>query len=320
MVNYKAVFFKNKFPWARRAILSSLLVFIYICKANAGMVWKTTNAPIVNGLINSGNYAGAGASGRLVSIDVNDQTQNPCFQRSCIVTIGVFTNFNQFLAPYVGTSLSPTWQATLYPEMNTAWTMGELYKIITKKVKNPIDVGFNARGYPNFSYYCDPDYSPSFCIIKKKWEAYSKLCYALVYQFSSSVYYNAFPGQSCIGPTPPNNECNIDAGAVTLDHGQLSTDEVNGHKKKESVRLSCTYPANADISVVSNNASEKIELKADGSLFSTVTIDGVPGITGKKINIPTGGVAIDLESTLHTTGNVEEGPFSGNAILIINSY
>ncbi|HEM7582772.1 TPA: hypothetical protein U2J89_004650 [Serratia marcescens] len=167
MVNYKAVFFKNKFPWARRAILSSLLVFIYICKANAGMVWETTNAPIVNGLINSGNYAGAGASGRLVSIDVNDQTQNPCFQRSCIVTIGVFTNFNQFLAPYVGTSLSPTWQATLYPEMNTAWTMGELYKIITKKVKNPIDVGFNARGYPNFSYYCDPDYSPSFCIIKK---------------------------------------------------------------------------------------------------------------------------------------------------------
>ncbi len=321
MVNYKSVFFKNKFPWARRAIFSSLFVFIFICKANAGMVWETTNAPIVNGLINTGNYSGAGATGRLVGIDVNDQTQNPCFKRTCIVNIGVFTNFNKFPAPYVGTALSTQWQTDLYPEMWNASTMGALYKAITsKKVLNPIGVGHNVYGYPNWGYYCDPDNSPSLCIIKNKWEAYSKVCYALVYQFTGSVYYNAFPGQSCIGPTPPNNECNIDAGAVTLDHGQLSTDEVNGHKKKESVRLSCTYPANANISVVSNNASEKIELKADGSLFSTVTIDGIPGITGKKINIPTGGVAIELESTLHTAGNVEEGPFSGNAILIINSY
>ncbi|HAV2278482.1 TPA: hypothetical protein JHK27_004118 [Serratia marcescens] len=318
MVHYKSIFFKNKLSWVKSAIFSSFLIFI--CKANAGMVWETTNAPIVNGLINSGNYSGAGASGRLVGIGFNDQTQNPCYGRSCIITVGVFTNMNHFPAPYMKALAIVGWMTNYYPEISKVQTMGELYNILNKKVRDPIEVGFNTLGYGVHSYYCDPDNSPTFCLVKNRWEAYSKICYALVYTHSSSAYYNAFPGQSCIGPTPPNNECNIDAGAAILNHGQLGTDEVNGHKKKESVRLSCTYPANANISVVSNNASEKIELKADGSLFSTVTIDGVPGITGKKINIPTGGVLIDLESTLHTAGNVEEGPFSGNAILIINSY
>ncbi|MEB6083374.1 hypothetical protein MXF40_18515 [Serratia marcescens] len=326
MIRYKSGF-KNKLLWMKRTFFTSFLLVFFICKASASMVWETVKAPIIDGQIHSANSSGAGSTGRLVSVDFNDQTPSPCFNPTntvgCIITVGVFTNLGTLSAPYyyVGTNGSPSISSGLHPALKKARTMGELYSYLRQVGTPMVEVGFSPFGYPRPGWYCDPGISPlANCVIKTRWEAYSKVCYALVYAHSSTSYYASLPGQNCIGPTPPNNECNIDAGAVTLEHGQLSTDEVNGHKKKESVRLSCTYPANANISVVSNNASEKIELKADGSLFSTVTIDGVPGITGKKVNIPTGGVIIDLESTLHTAGNVEEGPFSGNAILIINSY
>lgn len=314
---YNLYFFNDKVAWMGKVILSSFLLFIFVFKADAGVVWETTNAPIIDGTISSANAKYYGAAGKIVSMDFDDPTPSPCYQKACIATIGVYTNLSSKPAPYMQTYLSYAWE--MGPIYHSK-TMGELYKALSSKAENNFYVGAEVGGYGNIRYYCDPDISPEICINKNKWEAYSKVCYALVYFRTSYSYYNAFPGQSCIGPTPPNNECNIDAGAVTLDHGQLSTDEVNGHKKQETFRISCTYPANADISLVSNNASEKIMLKGDDSLYSTVTIDGVPGITGKKINIPTGGASINLESTLHTVGNVEEGPFSGNGILIINSY
>jgi hypothetical protein len=315
---YNLYFFNDKVAWMGKFILSSFLLFIFVCKAEAGIVWETTNAPIVDGKISSANAAGQGGTGKIVSMDFNDPTPNPCYKRSCIVAVGVFTNFSSIPMPYMQTYLGFRWSGD--PAVTESKTMGEAYYALSRKSINNIYVGYETRGMGMINYYCDPEVASAICIIQNKWEAYSKVCYALVYYKTSTSYYDALPGQNCIGPTPPNNECNIDAGAVTLDHGQLSTDEVNGHKKQETFRISCTYPANADISLVSNNASEKIMLKGDDSLYSTVTIDGVPGITGKKINIPTGGASINLESTLHTVGNVEEGPFSGNGILIINSY
>ncbi|MDH2267788.1 MrpH family fimbial adhesin [Serratia marcescens] len=324
---YNLCFFKNKLAWKGKFVLFSFLMVFFTAKAGAGMVWHTEKAPIVDGLINQAVTYSYGALGRLVSIDFNDPTPNPCnnlvsTNESCFITFGVFHNYTQFPLEYVPSATAPTWSSTNYPDILKKKTMGELYTFLSQNgYYGKLQVGMESRGYGGVRNYCDPSVNPaSGCIIKNRWEAYSKVCHALVYRKVSSSYYYVFPGQGCIGPTPPNNECNIDAGAVTLDHGQLGTDEVNGHRKRESFRISCTYPANAEVSVVSNNANEKIMLKGDGSLYSTITVDGVPGITGKKITIPTGGVPIDLESTLHTVGNIEEGPFSGNGILIINAY
>ncbi|EMH5182894.1 hypothetical protein RGJ03_004641 [Serratia marcescens] len=320
---YNLCFFKNKLAWTGKFVLFSFFMVFFIAKAGAGMVWQTEKAPIVDGLINQAITYSYGALGRLVSIDFNDPTPNPCYNKSCLITFGVFHNYTRFPEEYMPSATAPTWGgSSIMPEMKKARTMGELYTFLSQNgYYGKLQVGMESRGYSNVRFYCDPLEQPaSACIVKNRWEAYSKVCHALVYSYISSAYYKIFPGQGCIGPTPPNNECNIDAGAVTLDHGQLGTDEVNGHRKRESFRISCTYPANAEVSVVSNNANEKIMLKGDGSLYSTITVDGVPGITGKKITIPTGGVPIDLESTLHTVGNIEEGPFSGNGILIINAY
>ncbi|WP_187181542.1 PapG chaperone-binding domain-containing protein [Serratia nevei] len=314
-------FFKNKLTWLGKLVLFSLSAFTF--NTEAGMVWQTLNAPIVDGYISSGNSSRYSALARLVSIDFNDPTPNPCYNAGCIITVGAYHNFSHaytYAASYTSTpSFRLIWNSNTIKDIQKQRTMGELYSLLSKigdDFGGKLNVGIEALG--TTLGYCDPGFDKT-CIIKNKWEAYSKICYALVFTFSTA-YYKAFPGQNCIGPTPPNNECKIDAGAVTLDHGSLTTDEVNGNKKKETVRISCTYPANAEVSVVSNTANEKIMLKGDGSLYSTVTVDGVPGITGKKIAIPTGGVPIDLESTLYTVGNIEEGPFSGNGILIINAY
>ncbi|MNG70025.1 hypothetical protein D3C79_284010 [compost metagenome] len=317
---YNLCFFKNKLAWMSKFVLFSFFMAFFTVKASAGMVWETVNAPVVDGSINQAISAGHGALGRLVSIDFNDPTPNPCYNKGCIIIFGPYHNYARYPQEYFQSHSTPHWDTSSHHGIKTQKTMGELYTYLSQNGSKKLSVGMESKGYGQQRSYCDPGFDEKICIIKNKWEAYSKVCHALVYSYISSSYYYSFPGQGCIGPTPPNNECNIDAGAVTLDHGQLGTDEVNGHRKRESFRISCTYPANAEVSVVSNNANEKIMLKGDGSLYSTVTVDGVPGITGKKITIPTGGTAIDLESTLHTVGNVEEGPFSGNGILIINSY
>lgn len=322
--------FNFKITWLIK-LSAFLFVALFLSSsrlATAGMVWETTNAPIDNGKINSANAAGKGASGKLVSIDYNDPTPNPCYQTNCAITFGVFTNlingsgYQQYRIANSGNGDTFWgWHISsgakhVVPEIREVKTLGELYAVMrpTGLVPQP------TRGMSTTGYYCDPTFGGKFCIFKDQWEAYSNVCYALTYYFHSSDALKVFPGQSCIGPTPPNNECKVDAGAVTLDHGELATDAVNGHRKNENVRISCTYPANANLAILSKDANEKIMLKNDNSLYSTVTIDGAPGISGKKINIPQGGTTINLESTLHTVGNVEAGPFSGTAILVINNY
>ncbi|MGP2693605.1 MrpH family fimbial adhesin [Serratia nevei] len=331
MASYSC-FLNWKVSWVIKCILPLFILFLLANKATAGLVWETTKAPIIDGNILYANSAYGGGMGKLVGMDFNDPTPNPCYHQICNIYVGVNTNYNNRGALKYLSLAGGAWGSAPPPgpidthQIYLAKTMGEVYKFMDSQPGDKgLHVGRVFTGHRMGSgYYCDPGLASYYpvCEVKERWHAYSTACYALGYVTANigSSYVQAFPGQGCIGPNPPNNECNIDAGAVTLDHGQLGTEEVNGHRKRESFRISCTYPANAEVSVVSNTANEKIMLKGDGSLYSTVTLDGVPGITGKKITIPTGGVPIDLESTLHTVGNIEEGPFSGNGILIINAY
>ncbi|MEE4482835.1 hypothetical protein V2T44_07650 [Serratia ficaria] len=317
--------FKSKVAWLIKPLvfLSAAFAFISLPNATAGMVWKTLNAPLVNGNIVSANSGPAGGKGQLVSVDYNDPRPNPCYgtNTQCFFSIYVFTNSTKYTYVAAGYDTPNEIKVWFFERGSHPKTLGELYRALQQRGLN---AGYTVTGY-NRPYYCDPTLpgAQAGCIFNSnKWEAYSKVCYALIYgvAYGGSGPFEPVPGQGCIGPTPPNNECHVDAGSVTLNHGELTTDAVNGHRKSENVRISCTYPANANLAVYSSDANEKIMLKSDNSLYSTVTIDGVAGITGKKINIPQEGATINLESTLHAVGNVEAGAFSGTAILVINNY
>ncbi|MBL3523564.1 hypothetical protein IM876_12860 [Serratia plymuthica] len=327
MISHNNYTFKYKIAWLIKHLVF-LFVSLFLSSAHqvlAGTVWRTTNAPIISGYLVYAISYSYNASAVLESIDYNDQNPNPCYHDLyCKVGITAFTNQmigNTYLQANTGNKAS--WGAikstahTLVPGMEEAKTMGELYTALRPY---GLYAGMSVVGNGNGPAYCDPEkvFPGAKCIINDRWQAYSKVCYALGYQISQS--YIALPGQGCIGPTPPNNECKVDSGSVILDHGELTTDKVNGNRKNVSVRISCTLPANADLVIYSKDANEKIMLKNDNSLYSTVTIDGISGPAGKTINIPQGGVTINLESTLHTVGNVQAGPYSGTAILVINNY
>lgn len=297
-------------------LLSLTLFFGFTYSATAGLLWQTTKATIKDGNIQYATFHYF-SQGVLVSADFNDPTPNPCVNYSCVLNIGVFTNSSS--QPYYPSTTTGLGQMTssLYPGIINSKTMGELYHYIFFQ-NTAYKIGMVVGGNSSYAY-CDPTMKND-CIYKNQMEAYSHACYFLLYSQNTHNSYQPMPNQSCIGPTPPNNECTVDTGSVTLDHGELLADAVNENKKRQKVNISCTYPANAKIAFYSKDANDNIALKSDGSLYSTVTIDGISGSVGKIISIPKGGTTVDLESTLHTVGDVVEGVFSGTGILVINNY
>ena len=306
---------KKTFTFRHILLISFTLSFFIPIQAMSGMLWQTTKADLKNGLQSANYYTNS--EGLLVSVDYNDETPNPCYTLKCSeIAVAVYTNQVKN-GPYMKANTTPFYSATS-PWMNTAKTMEELYRYLSDN--SSIRPGFTTQGTRNGRWFCDPDLHTYVCIINDKNEAYSRLCYILGYTLNSQETFTPFPGQSCIGPTQPNNECIVDTGSVTLDHGELFADVVNGNKTSQHVKISCTYSANAEILFISKDANDKISLNSDGSLYSTVTIDGVTGTTGKKISIPSNGATIVLESTLNAVGDITEGAFSGTGILVINNY
>ncbi|WP_262198945.1 hypothetical protein, partial [Serratia ficaria] len=84
---------KLKVAWLIKSLvfLSAAFAFISLPNATAGMVWKTLNAPLVNGNIISANSGPAGGKGQLVSVDYNDQTPNPCYEKNTQCFFGIYT-------------------------------------------------------------------------------------------------------------------------------------------------------------------------------------------------------------------------------------
>ena len=127
---------------------------------------------------------------------------------------------------------------------------------------------------------------------------------------------NPYPGEEGYGPLILEyaNDC-ADVPAppvtcttedpVTLDHGVLSADQVNGHTTTSLLGLSCSGPATLRISM----ATERINL-GDG-IKSRVTVNGVSagGIVSSE-------GPIVITSQLSSSGPVE-GPHSGSGVIIL---
>ncbi|WP_420704453.1 hypothetical protein [Pantoea ananatis] len=94
--------------------------------------------------------------------------------------------------------------------------------------------------------------------------------------------------------------------SVTLDHGALSADQVNGHTTTSLLGLSCSGPATLRISM----ANERINL-GDG-IKSRVTVNGVSVGAIVSSEGP-----IVITSQLSSSGPVE-GPHSGSGVIILS--
>ncbi|WP_421105908.1 hypothetical protein [Serratia marcescens] len=133
--------------------------------------------------------------------------------------------------------------------------------------------------------------------------AYTKL------NFVSELQCDVIPQPPPINPVPV---CEI-VGNMTLEHGSVANEEINGNSVKKTVALNCSSKANVFIYIQGGN---KIELSQDGKLFSLLSVNDQNG--GVNITVPAGSMDLKLKSTLNSKeAFIEGGDYSSAGILIM---
>lgn len=132
---------------------------------------------------------------------------------------------------------------------------------------------------------------------------------------------------SCVGtvnpppepPTPPAS-CYL-SGNIYLQHGPVADGEVNSSKANAVVRIYCTKATRVKVRALSSvgSGSAMVNLRADGSLKTMLTVEGYVGNGGVQLDVPgTGGRDVIFSSQLLAGGIPAPGDFSGSAVAVVD--
>lgn len=125
------------------------------------------------------------------------------------------------------------------------------------------------------------------------------------------------PVGPCARVKTPALQCDI-KGNTLLDHHVVFDDAINGNEAETQLQLTCSGISQVKATAATEDP-KGIKLKADGSLYSVLSINGKPASDGVKVNVEPGLITyINLKSTLAQKGQVEPGPFSGSTVLTIS--
>jgi hypothetical protein len=125
------------------------------------------------------------------------------------------------------------------------------------------------------------------------------------------------PVGPCAKVTKPALQCEI-KGNTTINHNNVSDAAIDGNEAAVTLQLTCTGTSSVIASASKENTSG-VKLRADGSLYSKLTIDGKAPASGVPIKVEEGmPTPIFIKSTLNSNGTVEPGPFSGSTVLTIS--
>ncbi|MHC2144083.1 MrpH family fimbial adhesin [Pseudomonas sp. 210_17 TE3656] len=125
------------------------------------------------------------------------------------------------------------------------------------------------------------------------------------------------PVGPCAKVTKPALQCEI-KGNTTIDHNNVSDAAIDGNEASVTLQLTCTGTSSVIASASKENTSG-VKLRADGSLYSKLTIDGKAPANGVPVKVEEGlPTPIFIKSTLSSNGTVEPGPFSGSTVLTIS--
>lgn len=126
-------------------------------------------------------------------------------------------------------------------------------------------------------------------------------------------------------PNPPDVECSLETAGIDLDHGELVVDEVAGNTVSGEFIIRCNYEAKMYLSLMSPNEENsnpyigtRLKLRQN-ELYSILTINDKPAVDRTPFNLSANDNRFTVTSTLFTpTGQVEPGPFSGFAFVIMS--
>jgi len=125
------------------------------------------------------------------------------------------------------------------------------------------------------------------------------------------VAFGPIPGTCYSGfPTAVNATCSIDTPELLLDHGSLNPLEVNGNVKEMDVDISCS----PDVTVSVFTAGGNVLLFGNGSISSTITIDGQ---NPRRASI-SGSRTFKLKSVLGASGTPMPSNYGNSTTLLIN--
>lgn len=121
----------------------------------------------------------------------------------------------------------------------------------------------------------------------------------------------------CVRVAAPALQCDITGDAV-INHKTLADNAVDGATASTQLNVQCRGPASVTVSTTRTDAYG-VRLKADGSLYSKVTVNGKDATAG--INVPITqdlNAPLTITSTLVKRGDVAPGAFLGSTVVTVS--
>lgn len=241
---------------------------------------------------------------RIEAWDDDDDTPNPCYGLSACTLFISHRHNEDGTSSYSVKNYYGTGGTGYYAFLLTAKTMGELGSLMKPTLNLPIT--------GTMTHSSDKTI-PDECV---------GIFYAAGSNFGTgaSSVNNQFNGHpllpsSVCGVAPtPSTTCNFDNDVINLEHGVLSSAEVEGHAVSGTVNITCSKVAELKLYMYPDST---IPLSDSGDFYSELYVDDVL--------IPTTGASyevdytrtLNLKSVLRHTGSVKAGSFSGSAIIVM---
>ena len=152
----------------------------------------------------------------------------------------------------------------------------------------------------------------------------SNICYMVAMLRGDNSERGYYLGSTCDGsinpPEPPKPQvsCYMD-GNIYLRHGSITDSEVAGNRAESTAYVYCTGDAKVKVRALSSVGSDSymVNLRADGSLKSLLSVNGTAGNGGITLEVPgTRGAAVTFSSLLIPSGTPTPGDFSGSAVAV----
>jgi hypothetical protein len=121
----------------------------------------------------------------------------------------------------------------------------------------------------------------------------------------------------CISVATATVDCKI-TGNTTIDHKSLADNALDGAKASTQLYLHCQGVTTVTVSTSRSNYNG-VMLRKDGSLYSTLTINGKDAFTGIDVQVSGGQFSpLSITSTLKSNGTVAPGGFSASSVITVS--
>lgn len=234
--------------------------------------------------------------------DEDDSTPNPCYGLSACT---IFIGHRHDAAGTSGSGIVRSWGAGTYPFIIESETMGDL----AKQIKAIFSLPFSSTTNHKANTVAAEECVGMFYAAGKNLGSNSSAVNETAFQGHPMM-----PGSICGTAPQPSGSCDFDQDVLTLDHGTLTRNELDGHEVSETVSINCTSSQTLKLYIYS---ADNVQLRDDGSLYSELYMnDNVLGTNGFTLDVAEQ-ENVTVKSVLRTNGSVAAGEFSGSTVMLI---